>query len=68
MSNADILSMFNAPSTQHNPMQQNMFPMQMAGGMGGGNNNMGMMNAGNNNMGMMNAGNNNMGMMNQQQM
>eukprot|EP00986_Skeletonema_menzelii_P010941 scaffold5472_cov146-Skeletonema_menzelii.AAC.16 len=57
MSNADILSMFNTPSTQHNPMQQNMFPMQMAGGMGGGNS-----------MGMMNANNNNMGMMNQQQM
>ena len=60
MSNSDILSMFNTPNTQHNPMQQNMFPMQnggMAGGMGGGNNNM-----------MMNGSNNNMGMMNQQQM
>mmetsp|Transcript_9664 Transcript_9664/g.13809 ORF Transcript_9664/g.13809 Transcript_9664/m.13809 type:complete len:480 (-) Transcript_9664:711-2150(-) len=57
MSNADIMSMFSTPSTQHNSMQQNMFPMQMAGGMGGGNN-----------MGMVNMNNNNMGMMNQQQM
>ena len=56
MSNADIMSMFNSPSTQHNPMQQNMFPMQMGGGMNGGNNMM------------MNGNNNNMGMMNQQQM
>ncbi|KAL7446966.1 hypothetical protein ACHAXM_010709 [Skeletonema potamos] len=62
MSNADILSMFNTPNPQHNPMQQNMFPMQnggMLGGMGGGNNMMMMMNASNSN---------NMGMMNQQQM
>lgn len=28
MSTADIMSMFNTPTAQHNPMQQNMFAMQ----------------------------------------
>lgn len=64
MSNADIMSMFNTPNPQHNPMQQNMFPMQngMIGGMGGGSN---MMMNPNNNMGLINQhpiGVNNMGM------
>ncbi|KAL9190887.1 hypothetical protein ACHAXT_000593 [Thalassiosira profunda] len=35
MSNSDIMSMFNASSAHHNPMQQNMFAMQ--NGMAGGN-------------------------------
>lgn len=47
MSTADIMSMFNNPSTQHNPMQQNMFAMSggMTNGIGGGmgGNNMAMM-------------------------
>jgi len=38
MTTADIMSMFNNPSAQHNPMQQNMFAMNggMPNGMGGG--------------------------------
>mmetsp|Transcript_26801 Transcript_26801/g.57659 ORF Transcript_26801/g.57659 Transcript_26801/m.57659 type:complete len:483 (+) Transcript_26801:142-1590(+) len=84
MSTADIMSMFNNPSAQHNPTQQNMFAMNggiqngMAGGMGGGNNMTmmgqqqmgGGMNA-NNNMAMMNNMNpqqQQMAMMNNMQM
>ncbi|KAL7528205.1 hypothetical protein ACHAXR_005089 [Thalassiosira sp. AJA248-18] len=66
MSNSDILSMFNAPTAQHNPMQQNMFAMG-GGGVGGGGMPNGM--AGGNNMAMMGGQMNNMnpqqmGMMN----
>eukprot|EP00580_Thalassiosira_gravida_P009603 CAMPEP_0201633268 /NCGR_PEP_ID=MMETSP0493-20130528/6634_1 /ASSEMBLY_ACC=CAM_ASM_000838 /TAXON_ID=420259 /ORGANISM="Thalassiosira gravida, Strain GMp14c1" /LENGTH=493 /DNA_ID=CAMNT_0048104947 /DNA_START=88 /DNA_END=1569 /DNA_ORIENTATION=+ len=77
MSTADIMSMFNNPSAQHNPTQQNMFAMNggmqngMAGGMGGGNNMamMGQQQMGQQQMGQQQMGggmnaNNNMAMMN----
>eukprot|EP00571_Detonula_confervacea_P003893 CAMPEP_0172324562 /NCGR_PEP_ID=MMETSP1058-20130122/51659_1 /TAXON_ID=83371 /ORGANISM="Detonula confervacea, Strain CCMP 353" /LENGTH=494 /DNA_ID=CAMNT_0013040867 /DNA_START=71 /DNA_END=1555 /DNA_ORIENTATION=+ len=79
MTNADIMSMFHAPSPaqQNNPMQPNMFAMGggggMPNGMAGGNNNMAMMGGQQMNPQQMGMTNNNMnpqqmGMMNNNNM